>query len=1448
MMKNATSSAILLPKLYRAVRGFALALVLSGSVSAFAAEPISRISGSREAAFASTITSFAPASGAVGTFVTVTGTGFTSASKLAIGGKPAIITSYTATQIVGMVMPGAVTGKVTVNTGSNVNAAKNFKVVETPLPLSFSPGKLVDNTLQPGGKNLKNQGYSVAISADGSTAAVTAYSLDVAESGVKFYKKVDSGWVAVSAFLRPNGLAATEGFGYSVALSGDGSIAVVGSFGRSTQFNGISGGVYVFVKKQGLWSGGSVTKLDAPGSSVGITADGNTIITGRIGYVFYPGNRRLPSVTNPDDGVNLYHRSGLDNWSQIAIPTRGGKAAPGDGVGISPDGTVIVMNSRYQPFITPYTTNPDYEFFDVYTDAFVRSTATSNDWHQSVLDDYAYYTGNKFSFSADGSYLAYSNGQGAVYIRTKTGNSYPPGDESRIIIQGSSAALSADANTLVVGADGLRVYERVNGSFVLKGAAGKGFYTTGVAMSANASDVFYGNANDAPLGAVYTASFTPPPPPAISAMSPTTGPVGTLVKVTGVSLEGATLSIGGKDAIIVSNTGTVITGMVMPGAVTGAVSITKDTTVTGGNFTVTATPFPNVQNTPKMADTIKYASGGKSTNSLLQGTALAISADGNTAIAASGKSTYAIPYYSGQNVVFYAKVNGSWKQSRFVSTSYTNLSYPLKATLNADGTTALVVFADEPNSITPGFVYGYHKNENGEWVADAQGIPGVLGLAVDVSLSADGNTAVTGYKKCTAHGCETHANVFYRVNGVWAGQQEPTPPGSQPDAKYYIANAGSAVAISADGKTIATSTYQSGNTPGTNIYTNKGAGWVLQRALPTAVAFPGLSADGNVLLSGNRIYNRVGSVWTYAQSLNVTGTGAISADGGTVIFGSATGPAVYTRNGSSWGRQSTSFATGTPALAVALSADGASGFAANPQDTKVFPSQKYYGQDNTLEGTFPIGAVYGLGSGTPVVSPTVLATAIEFIPQTPDSIYFRFVNGSGSARAVFIKEGSSGFPTIVNGRTYTANPKFGQGTPAGAGWYCIYNGPHTRTDAAPLMAGLKPSTPYIIAIVEYNGKYGAEKYASTGTTGKTTTFDLNIRSSNLVFSNTTGTSTTLSWTSGSGVGRMVFVSATPYDSGAGPSDVYYSPNTKYGSGNQVNGYYCVYNGTGNSVNVTGLTSGQRYRAIVYDYNGSIQAPKMIRVYEVSESAANMVTPIAAPTGYATSLAFSNTAATSTTLSWVSSNGAARAVFLKLGTSGALNVVQGQTYNGNSSFGAGSPVGTNGWYCVYNGTGSSVNISGLAASSTYRAIVIEYNGSAGTEAYNLSRYNAANVTTTASPTLLLTTNQKRMLVEQDVLEDNNIEVNVHQALSPNGDGINDVFTIDGIGAYPENTVKVLNSNGEAIYSVKGYNNYSKAFDGHASNGTLQKAGTYFYMLEYKKGAELIRKTGYLVLKF
>jgi len=91
--------------------------------------------------------------------------------------------------------------------------------------------------------------------------------------------------------------------------------------------------------------------------------------------------------------------------------------------------------------------------------------------------------------------------------------------------------------------------------------------------------------------------------------------------------------------------------------------------------------------------------------------------------------------------------------------------------------------------------------------------------------------------------------------------------------------------------------------------------------------------------------------------------------------------------------------------------------------------------------------------------------------------------------------------------------------------------------------------------------------------------------------------------------------------------------------------------------------------------------------------------------------------------------------------------------------------------------------------------------------------------------------------------------VHQAVSPNGDGINDFLLIEGIEDYPDNKVTIINRKGVIVYSVNGYNNSSKVFDGHSNiSRLLQPSGTYFYIIEYTANEKVLRKTGYLILKY
>jgi gliding motility-associated-like protein len=82
-----------------------------------------------------------------------------------------------------------------------------------------------------------------------------------------------------------------------------------------------------------------------------------------------------------------------------------------------------------------------------------------------------------------------------------------------------------------------------------------------------------------------------------------------------------------------------------------------------------------------------------------------------------------------------------------------------------------------------------------------------------------------------------------------------------------------------------------------------------------------------------------------------------------------------------------------------------------------------------------------------------------------------------------------------------------------------------------------------------------------------------------------------------------------------------------------------------------------------------------------------------------------------------------------------------------------------------------------------------------------------------------------------------QIMVHNGFSPNGDGVNDYFNIDGIGGFPNNELTIFNRWGNQVYYAKGYkNNWDGTWDG----GNLPD-GTYFYILEDGEGQVL---SGYL----
>jgi len=465
--------------------------------------------------------------------------------------------------------------------------------------------------------------------------------------------------------------------------------------------------------------------------------------------------------------------------------------------------------------------------------------------------------------------------------------------------------------------------------------------------------------------------------PTITSFSPAQGPIGTLVTISGTGLGNPTaFTIGGKTAIVISNTGTVLVGLVMPGAVTGVITLTAGgaNATSAGKFTITPTSYPAVQQGNALV-------GTNGVGQPYQGNSVAISADGNTAVVGGYNDN------SNQGAGwFYTRTAGTWtQQGAKVTGSGASGAFGAyfgsSVSISADGNTA--VFGGPDDNVGTGATWVFTRS-GGVWTQQGSKLVGTGAIANNgnpegnaqqgqaVALSADGNTVVVG--GWFDNGGIGATWVFTRSGSTWT-QQGSKLLGSNGVGNSYQ---GKAVALSADGKTALIGGPEDNTGQGAFwVYTRSGNTWTQQGAKMigtgnTDAAAQGaslaLSADGNTAIEGGPgddgvlgaawVFTRSGSVWS--QQTKLVGSGgfnysygstqgaavSVSADGNTAIVGGSTDNSnygatwVFTRSGSTWTQQGSKLtgsgtggtSYGQQGSSVALSADGTTALAGAPEN------------------------------------------------------------------------------------------------------------------------------------------------------------------------------------------------------------------------------------------------------------------------------------------------------------------------------------------------------------------------------------------------------------------------------------------------------------------------------------------------------------------------------------
>ena len=352
-----------------------------------------------------------------------------------------------------------------------------------------------------------------------------------------------------------------------------------------------------------------------------------------------------------------------------------------------------------------------------------------------------------------------------------------------------------------------------------------------------------------------------------------------------------------------------------------------------------------------------------------QGTSVALSADGNTAIVGgSTDNTVNCPFpfcVTGTGAAWiWTRSAGGWTQqgNKLVGSGALGFSEQgTSVSLSADGNTAIVGGPRDNNSAGAAWVW---TRSGGVWTQQGNKLVGfdAVGAAdqgSSVSLSADGNTAIVGGPGDAGAGA---AWIWTRSGGVWT-QQGNKLVGSGAVGPFP-ANQGQSVSLSADGNTaIVGGHFDNGGAGAAWIWTRSGGVWSQQgsKLAGTGASSVSLSADSNTAIigvgggaGGAWIWTRTGGVWSQ-QGNKLVGSGAVgnaaqgtsvslSGDGNTAVVGGsgddggAGATWVWTRSGAVWTQQSMklvgSGAAGSAAqgFSVALSADGNTAIVGGPAD------------------------------------------------------------------------------------------------------------------------------------------------------------------------------------------------------------------------------------------------------------------------------------------------------------------------------------------------------------------------------------------------------------------------------------------------------------------------------------------------------------------------------------
>ncbi|NWJ95881.1 MAG: Ig-like domain repeat protein [Chloroflexi bacterium] len=795
-------------------------------------------------------------------------------------------------------------------------------------------------------------GSAVALSSNGSTALIAAPGKENNQGAAYIFTQTNNTWTQQQILTATNGTA-NDQFGNAVALSSDGSTALMGAPNKIFGQNLNQGSAYIFTQTNNTWTQQAILTAtnssgwDHFGSAVALNSNGNTALVGAYSKYINGSNQ---------GAAYIFTRTGF-TWAQEGTALTSNSGAANDGFGsavvLSSDGNIALIGANNKNG----GQGAAYSF-----------TRTNSTWTQQAILTAANGTakdkfGNALALSGSGSTILIAassktmggtGNQGATYIFIPTNITWT---QQAVLSDttgadwdyfGTAVALSSDGLTALIGApleniEGVvYAYTRTGSTWTQQtviyptnGGYGSNFGNA-VALSSDGNIALIGaNTQNGGQGAAYIFTRT----------NSTWAQEAVLTDTTGMGNDqfGVAVALG-------SNGNTALIGANNKG---GGNNIWQ-----GAAFVFTRTGSTWVQ------EAVLTDTTGISNDQF--GAAVALSSDGNTALIGTLHKAITVSgvLHGNQGAAFvFTRTGSTWAQAQQLIDSNGNAGdqFGTAVTLSGEGNTALIgsPFKTFGTNNFQGAAYIFTQT-GATWTQQAvlTTTNGMYGdqFGTAVALSSDGNIALIGaqWKSIGTNIAQGAAYILARTGATWTQQPQLTANDGNPNDHF-----GTAVALSGAGNIALIGAYN--KTSGVNG--NQGAAYTfgLQSTTITLTANPLATSD-------------------YGQTVTLTATISPTNTTGSVDFkdGSNTlnGSPVAIINGIATLTIST-LITGSHTFTATYSGDiGYAGSNSNVINYKVY-------------GIVIVNQITDNGLGNTVGT---LSYALKYFTSTPLTITFALVN------------------------------------------------------------------------------------------------------------------------------------------------------------------------------------------------------------------------------------------------------------------------------------------------------------------------------------------------------------------------------------------------------------------------------------------------------------------------